>query len=235
VQTRHRRPRGFTLIELLVVIAIIAVLIGLLVPAVQKVREAANRASCQNNQKNLGLALHDYRATRGFFPPAAVTQAVPEAGVTVGPPATTSSHTAFSGWVPFILPYIEQGNVAAGYDLNQPWYAPANRMAALTQLKILYCPSVPDTNRTDNYTGATGFPSGTPYGPCTDYGAVATGLGGNTFLWTLSTHGFTDTYPYNGCATMSCLVVNRVTRVSQITDGLSNTIMVAEGAGRTET
>src|SRR5262245_23836079 len=91
--------RGFTLLEVLVVIAIIAVLIGLLLPAIQKVREAANRSKCTSNLRQLGLALHQYENVHGKFPPAQVEGPFPEAGVTA-----TVNH----GWGPFILPFIEQ-------------------------------------------------------------------------------------------------------------------------------
>src|SRR5438477_7956482 len=101
------RSRGaFTLIELLVVIAIIAVLIGLLLPAVQKVREAAARMTCQNNLKQIGLGMHNFHDANRGFPPCRVANTSATAAGTLFPLATYRQT-----WAPFIFPFIEQGNV----------------------------------------------------------------------------------------------------------------------------
>src|SRR5437588_5688250 len=118
------RSRGFTLIELLVVIAIIAILIGLLLPAVQKVREASSRSKCVNNLKQIALAFHQHENTFKQFPMAYTDP--------------TSAGQGYS-WAPVILPYLEQTNVVSTYNSAIEWWKPPNRALVATQLKIMQC------------------------------------------------------------------------------------------------
>src|SRR5437660_9575822 len=140
------RRSGFTLIELLVVIAIIAILIGLLVPAVQKVREAAARAQCQNNLKQVGLAIHNYHDSMRAFPPGASADKAPWKTPTTAPDANWGS-----SWMVHLLAFIEQTAVRGKWQFSgQSGWQNANNNALIKGLTIsIYrCPStsLPELN-----------------------------------------------------------------------------------------
>jgi prepilin-type N-terminal cleavage/methylation domain-containing protein/prepilin-type processing-associated H-X9-DG protein len=136
----RRRRGGFTLIELLVVIAIIAVLIGLLVPAVQKVREAASRTQCQSNLRQIGIALHMHHNARGRLPPGGANDQPP-----FGTDAPNSNHWG-SSWMVYILPYIEQENLYRQWQFsnNSGYLNPHDNMVASgVEIPLYFCPSSP--------------------------------------------------------------------------------------------
>lgn len=203
VKECQRRP-GFTLVELLVVIAIIGVLIGLLLPAVQKVREAANRAKCQNNLKQIALALHGFHDARGALPTS----------TNVGPGAPRQS------WTCQALPWLEQKALYDLYDFTLNWYDAPNLSVVSTQLNVFQCPTSTPKNRLDDRpeNGAAG--TWTPFVAVGDYGAT-THVGAG-----LLTAGLVDV------AGSGIMPKNSTPTFGEVLDGLSNTILIAESAGR---
>jgi prepilin-type N-terminal cleavage/methylation domain-containing protein len=224
-QSNVPRPRpGFTLIELLVVIAIIAILIGLLIPAVQKVREAAARISCANNLKQLGLASHVYLdSSSQFFPFPGLPSDV---ALNTDPNWPKMAHA----WGVRLLPYFEQGNLYNQYDFNQAFSAPVNAKVIGTHLKIMQCPSTPSSDRL--YT-ATSAPLGLTWtASASDYCATS-GIGIDIWNNVLQPRGYGGAP--SGDARDGLLRTGntgQATALASVTDGTSNTILIGELAGR---
>jgi prepilin-type N-terminal cleavage/methylation domain-containing protein/prepilin-type processing-associated H-X9-DG protein len=185
------RRVGFTLIELLVVIGIIGILIGLLLPAVQKVREAATRLECQNKLKQIGLALHAYHDTYKHLPPPR------------GNHLTTQVFTEFRGWMCEILPFIEQNNLASQMYTN-PWYV-GFFATYNTPVDAYICPADPRDLHS--------VPAGN--GALTSYLGVTGSDNDVNIQFNGPTNGIFD-------------IASKGIRLTDITDGTSNTLMVGE-------
>jgi prepilin-type N-terminal cleavage/methylation domain-containing protein/prepilin-type processing-associated H-X9-DG protein len=236
---RHRN--GFTLIELLVVIAIIAVLIGLLLPAVQKIREAANRMSCTNNLKQIGLAAHDYHDSFGRFPPGSL---VPYA--LQNDDSNLNMTLPFGpNWAVLLLPYVEQdnlykqanpasypgiavphdgtGNVVRTLPFNNSW-----RVLRGATVKTYLCPS--DANNANPYVDPDGAAKGAPADIGWARGNYAANAGFDDYdhvsggaPWVCAQKG-----PLLGVTVGPVMCANYGARIGDITDGTSNTILFNE-------
>jgi prepilin-type N-terminal cleavage/methylation domain-containing protein len=220
-----RTRRGFTLIELLVVIAIIAVLIGLLVPAVQKVREAAQKTECRNNLHQIGLALHLYHGTQNSFPPGYLfvppgQKVAPGWRVFDRPPATAfvAPNGPGWGWAAFLLPYIEQAPLDRTIDHNLPVESPSMEEARTRLLRLYTCPSDLQTGVFTVYTNkneSLAQAATNSYAAC--FGAMRT-------------------MNLNPDVSDGVFCRNSATRIADITDGTSFTFLVGErGAFFTKT
>jgi prepilin-type N-terminal cleavage/methylation domain-containing protein/prepilin-type processing-associated H-X9-DG protein len=216
----HESPRAFTLIELLVVIAIIAILIGLLLPAVQKVREAAARMKCQNNLKQIGLAAHNYHDANQQFPYAALDRQPGE-----------SAATYYTGFI-LIMPYLEQDNVARRWDPKQPRNSTVdsdgdgytNAMLQQMQIPTYTCPAM---------SPPSGPLGGTENRAPSSY-LFSSGTQDPVLYAYYAFYGVPDP-PFDGAVvpirdrtytpTAACPAP---TRMASITDGTSNTLLVGE-------
>jgi prepilin-type N-terminal cleavage/methylation domain-containing protein/prepilin-type processing-associated H-X9-DG protein len=212
---KRRRAQGsrnaFTLIELLVVIAIIAILIALLLPAIQKVREAASRTQCANHLKQLGVAAHGFHDLNKFLPPSRIEKS-----------KATATADQYVSWAVILLPHLEQQNLYAKFNLTVSWAA-QDADAVKTHLPFYYCP----TRRSPG--PMLSLDDGPPAGALGDYAAC----GGNRVDY----NGLLDSAD-NGAngAMITCRATITgstiswygVTALSKITDGTSNTFLMGE-------
>jgi prepilin-type N-terminal cleavage/methylation domain-containing protein/prepilin-type processing-associated H-X9-DG protein len=219
--TVSKERKAFTLVELLVVIAIIAVLIGLLLPAVQKVREAANRMQCQNNLKQIGLAVHGFHDAKKQLPQN-------------HRPASATVSTVRERWFTQILPYLEQDALYSRYDTGTNWDSANNIPLTSTYLKVAVCPSAPSPNRLDAnpQNAPQGWGSNPQVAAVTDYAGVygvhPSFIAANSGIPSIAA----IQNPYGAITNSNSAGDSSPVTLTDITDGTSNTLLAVESAGR---
>jgi len=244
-RVRRQLSRGFTLIELLVVIAIIAILVSLLLPAVQQAREAARTTQCRNNLKQIGLALHNYHDAHRTFPPAYVGSPVVSGtafGVTF--PDDNLNGPSGLGWGALILPFIEQSVLYQQFDSSVPLWAPQQAAAIRTKVNAFLCPSATGGDNgfeLRRYTTGSNESPGDPlpYSPgiflSHSHYVTMAGTQGPWARPTAYSADFSVAEPVSGggSATINgAFFRNSRIRISDVTDGTSNTVFAGEHTSR---
>jgi prepilin-type N-terminal cleavage/methylation domain-containing protein len=221
LQGRASRRAGFTLVELLVVIAIIGILVALLLPAVQSAREAARRMQCQNNLKQLGLALHNYHDTNNTFPASSIWNSTSEF-------ESKNNANLRQNWVIAILPFCEQQNLYNQFNLKQPIPHNDNAIPRSTELAFMMCPS--DGFARKKFSGASGTDTSN-LGANWARGCYA--ANGSLALLRYSTSdlncgGGEDSAGWKSNERRGVMGANIALGIDGIKDGTSNTILVGE-------
>ena len=223
LKIRNNRHSAFTLVELLVVIAIIGILIGMLLPAVQQVRMAAQRTACANKMRQIGLAVHNFESAHGYFPANQVGPGASDGAGGFGP--------GYYSWLVPLLPFVEQDNLYSMFDLNvsngdannyRMSDTHPNALAAATRVDVFLCPS--DNNESDNSVFGSANPASSNYMGNAGWPSYATGFSGER-----ATPGtFNGVIPLVHPSERVFWHGNPKSGFAAISDGTSNTAMISE-------
>lgn len=246
---RYSSKRGFTLIELLVVIAIIAILISLLLPAVQQAREAARRSQCKNNLKQIGLALHNYHDVHSAFPSGYVSYGTRDGSAPswANLDSTTWDAAPGWGWAAMLLPFLDQAPLYNQLNINDACFAAENQTQVRTKLSVFLCPSTSGSHDEFTVLNEAGSPLTirgqnvvlgrshyvASHGQESCWGECGSSTTGEVFTDIYT--GTTKTVQINGDASQVAdgpFYRNSNTRFRDISDGTTNTIFLGEHSSK---